>query len=143
LVRAGTTCEDLVLNIDLAPTLLRLAGALVPESIQGQSWLAQLAGQPGRVNFLYEYFQEQGRVPTTLAVRSRRWKYITYPRPAGVKPDQPWHTDELYDLASDAHELHNRIADPGLQSTLARLRRDLQELQDATGFAFPGTSRTR
>jgi len=107
--------------------------------MQGQSWLDQLAGQPGRSGFLYEYFQEQGTVPTLLAVRGRRWKYVTYPRPDSLGPDDPWHPDELYDLLNDAHELHNRIDDPELQSTVAQLKLELRQHQAETAFAFPAS----
>ena len=69
----------MVLNLDLAPTLLELAGVPAPPTVQGASWLPQLEGRPGRDDFLYEYFRELGAVPTCVAVRTRDWKYVTYP----------------------------------------------------------------
>ncbi|MFH1845450.1 MAG: sulfatase [bacterium] len=137
LVNPGSVCRELVLNIDLAPTMLQVAGVSTPEYMQGQSWLDQLAGQPGRSSFLYEYFQEQGAVPTVLAVRDRRWKYVTYPRPETLGPDEPWHTDELYDLLNDTHELHNRISDPELHSTVNQLQRELTRLRAETDYPVP------
>ncbi len=104
-IDAGTTCDEMVLNLDLAPTLLQLAGVSVPPSVQGASMLPLLEGRPGRDDFLYEYFRELGDVPTCLAVRTRDWKYVTY-------PDDPQFGAELYDLRNDPGELFNLAADP-------------------------------
>jgi arylsulfatase A-like enzyme len=127
LVTGKTLCEELVLNIDLAPTLLELAGVPVPPTIQGQSWLSPLQGESGREAFLYEYFRELGPVPTVLAIRTRVWKYVTY-------PEDPGFPDELYDLRYDPQELVNRIDEPAYAAVIKRLRADLTDLQKQTGF---------
>ena len=59
-----------------------------------------------RESFLYEYFKENWLpgIPTMVAVRTSRWKYVRYPEIND--------TDELYDLARDPHELHNLANDP-------------------------------
>ena len=62
LARPGTVCDAMVLNIDLAPTLLAAAGVTPPKTMQGQSWLGVLAGsRKPRGSFLYEYFREADR----------------------------------------------------------------------------------
>lgn len=130
LTRRPKVCEEMVLNIDLAPTLLELAGVPVPGTMQGRSWLPLLQGERGRDSFLYEYFAEMGSVPTTLAVRSREWKYVTY-------PDMPNWPSELYHLKFDPDEFVNRVAEPAYAAEVARWRDQLAALREQTGFRFP------
>jgi len=130
LVNPGTRCEALVLNIDLAPTVLQLAGVPRPDFMEGQSWLGVLSGQPGRNAFLYEYFKELGEVPTIVALRTKEWKYVTYP----LNPDLP---SELYHLKYDPEELHNRIAESAYENIINQLALDLESLKQETDFKFP------
>ena len=133
LAKPGSRPDALVLNIDLAPTLLDLAGIRPPASMQGRSWLPALAGRDaGRESFLYEYFREgdpRFNRPSAFAVRTRRWKYIEYPEHPKVV--------ELYDLAADPHELDNLAAAPAHAATLQRLRAELARLKQQTGFRLP------
>ncbi len=131
---SGRTSAALALNIDLAPTLLELAGVPIPSSVQGRSLTGVLRGEPGRDAFFYEYFQEIGSVPTCLAVRSRDWKYVTY-------PDDPQLTEELYDLQADPGELFNLRHDARYAPELQRLRDRLVQLQRETGFRRPSPNR--
>ncbi len=97
----GRRADQMVLNIDVAPTLLEAAGVPVPAETEGESLLPILrsASAPGREAFLYEYFKDfPYRVPTTRAVRTRRFKYIAYEGRLGT---------ELYDLVNDPGEQHN------------------------------------
>jgi len=132
-VKAGIRCGQMVLNIDLAPTLLDLAGAAIPHKIQGQSWMKLLAGHAGRESFLYEYFGTSGdrfKRPTTIAIRKANWKYITYPL-------SNMHTHELYDLNNDPEELDNLSASSAHESVLRQLKVELARLQEKTNFRFP------
>jgi N-acetylglucosamine-6-sulfatase len=133
LAKAGTTCGEMVLNMDLAPTILELAGLSVPGTMQGQSWLGVLKGWPGRKSFLYEYFQEVDRRykrPTVLAVRTKRWKYVTYPLADRL-------TDELYDMKTDPDELNNLIGEPGRAEVVEQMKGELERLQKESRFRFP------
>lgn len=125
LIPAGSIREQMVLNLDLAPTLLELAGVKSVISMHGQSFVPLLRdGQaPGRASFLAEYFVEKvgRRVPTWQAIRTPRWKYIRY-----VSETKSF--DELYDLQTDPNEEHNVVAEPGAADPLAALRRDLERL---------------
>ena len=133
LIKPGTRPKALALNIDLAPTLLELAGVAPPKTMQGRSWLPALAGRDeGRESFLYEYFREgdpRFNRPSTFAVRTRRWKYIEYPEHPKVI--------ELYDIGRDPHELNNLAADPAHAVTLKTLRAEMARLKKQTGFRMP------
>lgn len=113
LAAAGTVSGALVLNIDIAPTLLTLAGVAAPAAMQGKSFLPLLGPARSassdaefRAAFLAEYSHEadQPRIPTWRAVRTPRWKYIQYPTLPGM--------DELYDLTADPLEMRNLAGDP-------------------------------
>jgi len=129
LVRAGSTLEELVLNVDLAPTLLDLAGAPVPAAMQGRSLRSLLEGRgaPWREDFVYEYYRELGfAVPTLIALRTARGEKLV------VYEDRPEWT-ELYDLASDPHETVNLARNPVRAADLARLSARLAELDRSLG----------
>ena len=133
LVKAATVSEEMVLNIDLAPTILELAAIPVPGSMQGQSWLSVLKGRPGRKSFLYEYFQETDRRfkrPTVIAVRTTQWKYVTYPLDNSL-------TCELYDLRTDPEELDNLVGNPEYADITEQMKKELAQLQKKTTFRYP------
>jgi arylsulfatase A-like enzyme len=126
LVAAGTVINELALTVDLAPTLLDVAGTYIPEVMQGGSWLPLFAGDPSgwRQAFLYEYFQEGWvpGIPSIQGVRTPDWKLIRYPE---VTDD----VDELYNVQTDSLELVNRILDPTAADTLADLQVELDRLK--------------
>ena len=135
---SGKTVDRMILNIDLAPTILEAAGVAVPEVMQGQSFL-ELPNRPDmawRTAFFYEYFWEQvyPETPTCLGIRTDRYKYVEY---HGV-----WDTNELYDLQKDPKEMYNRLStgrrkkvtvDPDYQQAYDDLRGRLQSLADEVG----------
>ncbi|MBD3174308.1 MAG: sulfatase-like hydrolase/transferase, partial [Armatimonadia bacterium] len=133
LIDPGTTVDEMVLNIDVAPTFLDVAGAEIPGTVQGESVTPLLTGEevPWRDSFLYEYFREDWLpgIPTTIGVRTEDWKLITYPE----IDDTP----ELYNLEADPHELHSLALDPAHASKLAELRAELERLKEKTRFGDP------
>jgi len=129
LVKPGTVRDHLMLNIDVMPSMLELAGVQWPEKVHGRSFLPFLRdpSHPWRDSFLAEYFLEKvgNRFPDWQAVRTRQWKYIHYPTLNGM--------DELYNLAEDPKELENRIQNPAAASTLKELRELLRKhLRDSS-----------
>ncbi len=134
---AGTTVSDMVLNIDIAPTLLDWAGVEPTTGMHGQSFLPQLRGEAvpdWRTEFLYEYFWEWvfPHTPTTFALRTDRYKLIQY---HGI-----WDTDELYDLQADPREQVNLIRKPEYrelaQSMRERLFRSIRETEGTPSVPF-------
>jgi len=130
LIKAGTTFNQLVLSIDIAPTLLELGGAKLPEKLHGRSLAPLLRGEAWRprTSFLIEYFSDSVfpriRNMGYQAVRTDRWKYIHYRELTSA--------DELYDLASDPYELKNLFPDPSHGSDLAAMQAELQRVLAAS-----------
>ena len=128
-VQAGATVDQMAVNIDLAPTMARWAGASPDRVMDGQSLTPLLAPdaetQPWRQDFLVEIFRhlppsQNGDV--ILGLRTENEMYVEYR--SGPR--------ELYDLRSDPYQLQNiyGTADP---SHLADLSRRLAELAVSTG----------
>ncbi|QDU38613.1 Arylsulfatase [Maioricimonas rarisocia] len=134
-VAAGKTCDAVVANIDVAPTLLELADLDVPSQIDGRSFASLLQNPEtaaDRDSLLYEYYWEPAfpQTPTTFALRGPRYKLIQY---HGV-----WDTDELYDLQDDPHETTNLIGRPEHQQRVNQMRRQLHDrLKETGGLAIP------
>lgn len=133
LVGKGTTSDEMVLNIDLAPTFLELAGVSAPKEMQGKSWLPLLAGRKTdwRQSFLAEYFYEQNFIgtPTLVAVRTKDAKLIKYPG------HDEW--TELFDLASDPYETKNLAGEPNQKKLLERMAAEFEKQVKATGWHIP------
>jgi arylsulfatase A-like enzyme len=110
-------CSELVLNIDLAPTILDLAHVAAPPEMQGRSLLPLIEGKSiaWRDHFFYEHRFLHPKIPSTEGVRATRWKYVRY---TSVQPIY----EELFDLEHDALERHNLASDPAARGELDKLR---------------------
>ena len=131
-VRAGTKPEEMVLSIDLAPTLLELGGAAAADQLQGVSLLPVFEGHATgwRTSFMVEYYSDTV-FPRMLtmgykAVRDNRYKYIRYEDLDGM--------DELYDLIEDPYELKNIIDSPGSAKILEQMNAKLEGLLEKTNY---------
>lgn len=123
---AGRSVSELVLNIDLAPTILELAGVPIPEAIQGRSLLPLLHGpvKGWRTEFFYEHRFWHKRIPESEGVRGPRWKYVRYTEQTPV-------VEQLFDLQQDPHELQDLSHDDRYAEDLARMRDDWKRLRHA------------
>ncbi len=124
----GRSRGEMVLNLDIAPTLLSLAGVAAPERMQGMDLAPLTRGEspPWREEWFYEHLFPHPGIPKSEGVRTEHhayWRYLE------AEADAEW----LFDLAADPHETRNRIADPacaGLAEDLrARARRLAEELR--------------
>jgi N-acetylglucosamine-6-sulfatase len=125
LIQPGSTRDALVLNVDIAPTLLELAGAPASSDMHGRSLVPIMRGEsvPWRTAFLTEYFASgNARIPAWQAVRDDRWKYIHYTG-EGLEG-----MDELYDLNTDRYEMKNRVQEPDARATLDKMKGELARL---------------
>jgi arylsulfatase A-like enzyme len=133
-IPAGTTRDEIVLNLDLTPTLLELAGLAVPDQMQGASLLS-LFDEGGRGPWrqamyyhYYEYPHGWHAVKRHYGVRTRDYKLIHF-----YNDIDAW---ELYDLRSDPHELQNLIDSPAHRVVADSLRTVLQNLRRDLGDEF-------
>lgn len=130
MVKPKSVVEQVIMNVDLAPTFLELAGMGKPANMQGFSFASILRGRNvewSRKNVFYEYYWESAfpQTPTTFAIRTDRYKYITY---NGV-----WDINELFDLQADPYEMNNLIRDPAYRQTGLELKAELFRWLEGTG----------
>ncbi len=121
---AGRRPTAPVLNTDLAPTVLDLAGVEIPATMQGRSLRPFLRGErpeDWRSDFLVEHLMEHAQIAKHEGVRGMRYKYARY---FEIKPV----FEELYDLESDPLETENLATDPAHAERLMRLRARCDEL---------------
>jgi N-acetylglucosamine-6-sulfatase len=119
----GRTSRELVVNSDLAPTILDLAGAEADRVIDGRS-LLPLAEDPARETGREILLQASRPVmPDYEAIRTQRYVYAEYE--TGER--------ELYDLERDPYQLDSRHADPRYQEIESRLARRLSALRSCSG----------
>ena len=132
LFRGGTVVQQVVANIDIAPTILEAAGLRAPDYMDGKSFLTLVEGKPvpWRDFLLYEYYWEWPfpHTPTTFALRGDQYKYIHY---YGL-----WDINELYDIKADPLESRNLIASPEHQPVVNKLRAELFEVLKRTGGMY-------
>jgi arylsulfatase A-like enzyme len=137
-ITPGIAPDQFVANVDLAPTILDLAGVSIPQSMQGRSIVPLLRGEPPadwRTSVYYRYYHDPGHHNTRAhyGVRTATHKLIHY-----------WKKDvwELYDLVKDPTEQRNLLFDPGeaaspeVAKTFAALKAEIKRLQ--TEFADDG-----
>ncbi|GAB3291926.1 sulfatase family protein [Parahaliea aestuarii] len=157
-VAPGSSDARLISFVDLAPTILALAGVPAPDFIQGRDFLDP-AAEPR--TYIYAARDRLDEWPDRQrAVRDRRYKYLRNYRPqtpgarhldfrdnlpsmqalwrlleeGGLNADQrrwfePRPLEELYDTQVDPHELHNLAGDPAYAAVLQRLRDALSAWQ--------------
>jgi len=129
LYKGGQVLEQVVGNIDVAPTILHAGGLRKPEYMDGDSFLDLANGAAGnwRDYFLYVYYWEKNfpQTPTQFALRGERFKYITC---YGL-----WDVDELYDLVADPGETVNLIANPQYQEVAREMEDRLYAMLSEKG----------
>ncbi|WP_395144469.1 sulfatase-like hydrolase/transferase, partial [Armatimonas sp.] len=132
-LRKARQVEQLALNVDIAPTVLELAGVPVPRAMHGRSLLPLALGKPPtdwRKAFFYTYFFERGfSIPTTQCVRTETAKLIQY-------PGHPEWT-EVYDLKADPYETKNLATDNHFVELHAALEQEFERQKKAIGFEIP------
>jgi arylsulfatase A-like enzyme len=133
MIHAGSTAKEMVLNADLAPTFLDLAGISVPQWMQGYSLVPFLKSerpQSWRKDWLYEYYEYPGdnNVRKNRGVRTERYKLIHYYE----APEE----FELYDLKDDPKEIHNLYGEASYAALTKELRERIEELRKQTDDTY-------
>jgi arylsulfatase A-like enzyme len=130
-IKAGVVNENLVMNLDLAPTILETAGVRVPSEMQGMS-LQNVYNEPlakdWRQSVYYHYYEYPHgwhAVKRHNGVRGNRFKLIHF-----YNDIDAW---EFYDLEKDPNELVNLIDHPEMQSHIKAYKEELKDLQKSYG----------
>ena len=125
-IKPGTVVNDIVVNIDFAPTFLDIAGVKAPVEMQGKSFLP-IVIKSGKVEnwrtaMFYHYYEypQPHKVPPHFGIRTMRYKLIRF-----YGPRNEW---ELYDLKTDPTEMHNIIHDQKQANTILDLKKQLRSL---------------
>ncbi|MEM6675312.1 MAG: sulfatase [Planctomycetota bacterium] len=124
-VEPGTVSDAMIQNLDYAPTFLDVAGASVPDDMQGRSlvplfWGAQPEDWRDAIYYRYHEFPGPHQVAKHYGVRTDRYKLIRFP-----ELDE-W---ELFDLQTDPDELTNLFGRPEHMGVVAELAVRLGELK--------------
>ena len=140
LIKSGSVIPQMVQNIDIAPTILDLAGVRIPREMDGKSFLPLLKGkeEKWRDAIFYEYFWEweYPETPTVFGIRTDKYKYMSY---YGI-----WDFDELYDIENDPNEMKNLIGLPEYEKTIQDLsNRVFGWLEETKGMQIPLRRRGR
>jgi arylsulfatase A-like enzyme len=116
-VAAGQSRAELVSLVDLAPTILELAGATAADTLDGRSLVPLLRGQATPSDWRRDVLMESYNPELNAALITDHWSYIEY------CSDER----ELYDRAADPYQLRSlhRTADPGVMGPLAARLREL------------------
>jgi arylsulfatase A-like enzyme len=125
---ASGRAQQMALNIDVAPTLLGLAGLPVPKRMQGMNLVPVLRdqGAPGRRAWLVENWKEfPYRTPTYQGVRTERWLYVEYE--GRLAPT-------LHDLTNDPHQQRNLFGTPQGARVVGELHPLLEALRRGERF---------
>ena len=117
----GRTLDQVALNVDIAPTILELAGVKPPEQMQGRGLVPLLKGKKPkwRTEFFYEHPFEHKTIAKTVALRTPDYKYARY---------TDYDYEELYDLKLDPDETINLAKDEKYKKTIESLRKRCNEL---------------
>jgi N-acetylglucosamine-6-sulfatase len=125
LIGTDLRVDALVASVDIAPTVLEVAGAPIGEHIQGRSFLPELMGSStgGRTSVFVEFFTYENPFPWLVdmdyrAIRTERYKYIHW--------IQFPESGELYDLQEDPLERRNLLGEPGMEEVERELRKELR-----------------
>lgn len=116
----GQVRAEPVLNVDIAPTILSLAGLKVPEQMEGVDLSPLLRGENPkwrREVFFEHTYSEAGKrtIPKSLCVLDDPWKYIRY-----ISQTPP--VEQLFNMRKDPEELENRAQSPEAKEALEKMR---------------------
>jgi len=132
--RQGVVSAALITVMDIAPTMLEMAGIPIPTDMDGQSLIPLLHGNETgwRDHFFFEHRTSPAKaarpIPRNLGVRGISTKLFRW-----LDPNPP--VEVLHDLASDALEEINRVDDPSMEGE----RKRLASLLDQWLTAHPDT----
>ncbi len=128
-IKPGTNNQNLISNVDFAPTILDLADIAIPKEVQGKSFRKLAQGYEinwdNKVYYHYYEWPLWHHVQPHYGMRTQRYKIIHFYHDIDV-----W---ELYDMKNDPDELNNLINDKSLLGTITKLKNELNQLMIEVG----------
>ena len=126
IIEQGTVNNDMVSNLDFGETLIDIAGAEIPEEMQGRSMLPVLKGETPadwRKAHYYHYYEHpsEHNVMRHYGITTDNYKLIHF-----YYDIDEW---ELFDLTKDPLEMKNVYNDPAYDSVKETLHKELEELR--------------
>ncbi|PSL18798.1 sulfatase family protein [Dyadobacter jiangsuensis] len=122
-IKPGTVSKQLVMNLDIAPTLLDAAGIAAPAEMQGKSMLPLFKSEAAEIrDAVYYHYYENGEhsVSPHLGVSTKDYKLIRF-----YNRVDSW---ELFDLKRDPSEQVNVYGQTGYETISARMKLILRTL---------------
>jgi arylsulfatase A-like enzyme len=141
-IRPGCVNDDIVTNVDFAPTFLEMCGLPVPSYMQGRSFRPLTQGctpadWPQAMYYRYWMHLAHHYVCAHYGIRTQRYKLIFYygdalgqPQTIDEKKEPEW---ELFDLEKDPREMNSVYADPAYAAVVESLKQQLCALQRQVG----------
>ncbi len=128
-IPAGTQVDELIQNLDFAPTFLDYAGVDIPSAMQGESFrkVVRKESSEWRDAIYYTYYEYPSvhMVKRHYGVRTDRYKLIHF-----YYDIDEW---ELYDLESDPSEMNNVYDAPEYEEIQKMMHQRLTELREKYG----------
>jgi arylsulfatase A-like enzyme len=126
-INPAVNAEDMVLNLDFAPTFLDYAGVDIPADMQGESMRKVLSSETPddwREAVYYRYYEYPAvhGVKRHYGIRTDRYKLIHF-----YYDLDEW---EFYDLQEDPREVNNLYNDPAYADLIQNLKKQLAALQE-------------
>ncbi|WP_215224090.1 sulfatase family protein [Echinicola shivajiensis] len=128
-IKAGTEINELVQNLDFAPTFLDYAGVEVPADMQGESFRHLVSGEQkdwrDAIYYTYYEYPSVHMVKRHYGVATKRYKLMHF-----YYDIDEW---EMYDLEKDPEEMHNIYDDPAYAEVQEMMHKKLTELRNGYG----------
>jgi len=121
----GKTSDKVALNIDIAATILDIAGISIPQLYNGKSLLPIVNNEEietWRERFLIEHRMEHNKLPKYVGVHEQRYVYVNY-------YEQNPQYEYLHDLKNDLNQLENLKDDPNYIEILQQMRSKCDSLR--------------
>ncbi|MCF6224304.1 MAG: sulfatase [Flavobacteriaceae bacterium] len=119
----GLKNDQMVLNIDVAPTILDYAGVTIPETMQGENVrnILYQENTPWRSDFLFEHPFKYETLPRSEGIVTKDWKYVRY---LDRQPGYEW----MFHTETDPLEKQNLAENEKYADIKGRLKKRFEEL---------------
>ena len=134
MIKPKSINTDLCMNVDIAPTLLDLAGVDIPESMQGKSLLPMLKGEKTPKDWRTSQFYNYWSTPFHYGIRTKRYTYLK------IKD----HPEELFDRKKDPNQLFNVAGKSKYKKAISKLEKELEKQIEEIAInpeELPGTGK--